>query len=77
MAEQSWWRRIITAIEHEYERRLRRASLLGEFKPVDDHHHSHAVATTISEHAVDEEEAVIVNVPRGTRIARHESQHAE
>ncbi len=72
MAEQSWWRRIITAIEHEYERRLRRASLLGEYKPADDHH-----AHTTSTHPTDEEEAVIVNVPRGTRIDRHDSRHAE
>jgi hypothetical protein len=76
MAEQSWWRRIITAIEHEYERRLRRASLLGEYKPADDHH-SHTTAATTSTHAVNEGEAVIVNVPRGTRIDRHDSRHEE
>ncbi len=76
MAEQSWWRRIITAIEHEYERRLRRASLLGEYKPADDHH-VHTTSTTTSAHPADEEEAVIVNVPRGTRIERHESRHED
>lgn len=76
MAEQSWWRRIITAIEHEYERRLRRASLLGEYKPADDHH-AHTTSTTASTHPADEEEAVIVNVPRGTRIDRHDSRHEE
>jgi len=76
MAEQSWWRRIITAIEQEYERRLRRASLLGEYKLADDYH-AHTMPTTTSTHPVDEEEAVIVNVPRGTRIERHEARHEE
>ncbi|MFN3374714.1 MAG: hypothetical protein ACK44M_14250 [Chloroflexus sp.] len=70
MSEQSWWQRLVSVIEREYERRIRRASLLGEFKPAgDDHHHGHAAEPAHTEH-VEEDEAVIVNVPRGTRIDR-------
>lgn len=76
MAEQSWWQRLVAAVEREYERRIRRASLLGEFKPADDHHHTHASAAPAPDRAVDEEEAVIVNVPRGTKISRRDT-HVE
>jgi hypothetical protein len=56
MAEQSVWRRLITAVEREYERRIRAASLVSEYGA--DQHHQR-----------DEgEAAVIANVPRGTRI---------
>ncbi|MEF3274063.1 MAG: hypothetical protein K6356_06605 [Chloroflexus sp.] len=72
MNKQSWWQRLVAAIEHEYERRIRRASLLGEFKPADDHHHGHGHASGASDHhaQVEADEAVIVNVPPGTRIHR-------
>ncbi|MCX7858803.1 MAG: hypothetical protein N2385_01830 [Chloroflexus sp.] len=44
--------------------------LLGEFKPADDHHHhGHGNEPSHTGHA-EEDEAVIVNVPRGTRINR-------
>lgn len=70
MSEQSWWQRLVAAIEREYDRRIRRASLLGEFKPADDHHHhGHGNEPSHTGHA-EEDEAVIVNVPRGTRINR-------
>ncbi|WP_298816985.1 hypothetical protein [Chloroflexus sp.] len=73
MNEQSWWQRLVAVIEREYERRIRRASLLGEFKPADaDHHHAHGSAGSafaLPAHSEDEE-AVIVNVPPGTRIGR-------
>lgn len=76
MAEQSWWQRLVAAVEREYERRIRRASLLGEFKPADDHHHAHVSVASTPDHAVDEEEAVVVNVPRGTKISRRDT-HVE
>ncbi len=70
MSGQSWWQRFTALIEREYERRIRRASLLGEFKPPgDDHHHGHAAEPAHTEQTA-EDEAIIVNVPRGTRINR-------
>lgn len=60
MAEQSWWRRALTAVNREYERRVRRASEVSEYGA---RHHAHP------EHD-DEGAAAIVNVPRGTRLVR-------
>ncbi|WP_322821384.1 hypothetical protein [Chloroflexus sp.] len=77
MAEQSWWQRLVAAVEREYERRIRRASLLGEFKPADDHHHAQVSAASTPDHAADEEEAVVVNVPRGTKISRRDANVEE
>lgn len=56
MAEQSWWRRSLAAINREYERRIRRASQVTEYG-------AHT-------HHDDDEAAAIINVPRGTRLAR-------
>ncbi len=70
MSEQSWWQRIRAAIEREYERRIRRASLLEEFSPATDHHHHHGQHAEPGQPAEEEDGAVIVNVPRGTRIDR-------
>lgn len=77
MTEQSWWQRAIAAINREYERRIRRASLLGDAA---DHHHSahtpddKVVAAAVSDQgapAPDEGEAAeIVNLPKGTPLGR-------
>lgn len=77
MAEQSFWRRMIAAVEREYERRIRAASLVTEYGV---HHHDHdhhptdqAVADqTGSPSDLEEGEvAEIVNVPKGTRLGSH------
>lgn len=62
MSEQSWWRRTIAAIQREYERRIRRASLVTEYGAA---HHGHG-----DDHQPDDEVAEIVNVPRGTPVGR-------
>jgi len=56
MAEQRWWKRVVAALEREYERRIRRASQVSDYGAA--HHDSHD----------DGEAAVIMNVPRGTRL---------
>ncbi|HMQ29136.1 MAG TPA: hypothetical protein PKD53_00340 [Chloroflexaceae bacterium] len=70
MAQQRWWRRVLAAIEGEYERRIRRASLVGAYGAG---HHGHGAAegpaTDVSP-LDDGEEAAIVNVPKGTPLAR-------
>ena len=79
------WKSIANAIEREYDRRTKRASLVTEYGI---HHHAdhaedahdeeahdedtHAAeAHVVDEHVTDEteEEAEIVNVPRGTPVA--------
>ncbi|PDW03447.1 hypothetical protein CJ255_08575 [Candidatus Viridilinea mediisalina] len=62
MAEQSLWQRIMNAIEQEYDRRIRAASLITEYGAG---HHGHE-----HEDEDDGEVAEIMNVPRGTRIGR-------
>ena len=62
MAEQNLWRRLVAAIDREYERRVRAASLVSEYGAA--HHAGGAVE------AAEGEAAVIANVPRGTRLAR-------
>jgi hypothetical protein len=58
MAQQSLWRRFLDAVEQTYERRIRAASLVKEYGA----HHE-------ADHTDDGgEEAVIANVPRGTRL---------
>ncbi len=66
MAEQSLFKRVLAAIDREYERRIRAASLVTEYGAGhghhDDHHHD--------DHHEDEDEgdaAEILNVPLGTR----------
>lgn len=63
MAEQSWWRRLVAAIDREYERRIRAASLVTEYGAP--HHADHE-----EEHEEEGAVAEIVNVPRGTAIGR-------
>lgn len=75
MAEQSWLGRLIGAIEREYERRVRRASDVLDYS-ASQPHKDHAIADQAAGWAAQptieapEEEAAIVNVPRGTKLAR-------
>lgn len=72
MAEQSFWQRVIAAVTHEYDRRIRRASLVTEYGA--GHHTAHH-AEPHDPHAEpaahDEEAAAIINVPKGTPVGRH------
>lgn len=58
MAASSWLTRLIAAINAEYDRRVRRASLVTAYAPPHAHDDD------------DDDGAVIVNVPRGTAVAR-------
>lgn len=61
MAAQGIWGRLMAAIEREYERRVRAASLVKEYGAQHDGHGD-----------IDDEgeAAVISNVPRGTPVRR-------
>jgi hypothetical protein len=64
------WKTISNALYKEYDRRIKRASLITEYGAA--HHSEHSDAHTDS--APDEvhtnaEEAEIVNIPRGTPVA--------
>ena len=64
------WKTISNAIYREYDRRIRRASLITEYGAA--HHDTHADAHADTAHddtPADAEEAEIVNVPRGTPVA--------
>lgn len=61
MAKQPWWRRVIAAIDREYERRIRAASLVTEYGI--GHHDEHE-----ADHEEEEAVAEIVNVPRGADL---------
>jgi hypothetical protein len=71
MDELNPWQRLVAAINREYERRIRAASLVTEYGAG---HHAHD-----DDHHEDEgdeaEVAVIANVPRGTRVGR--AQHPD
>jgi hypothetical protein len=56
----NWFKRISDAVYREYDRRIKRASLITEYG-ID--HSGHDSATT-----EDESDIEIVNVPRGARI---------
>jgi hypothetical protein len=74
MAEQSLWQRVVSTINREYERRIRRASLVSEYgADHHGHHHAEHAEHTASHTSEDEEAAEIVNVPKGTRLARRPS----
>ena len=60
------WKTISNAIYREYDRRIRRASLITEYGAA--HHDTHADAAHADAHE-DAEEAEIVNIPRGTPVA--------
>lgn len=69
MAQQNVWRRLIAAINREYERRIRAASLVNEYGA---RHHGHT-----HHDDTDAEVAVIANVPRGTRVERRQGPEGE
>ncbi|NTU77849.1 MAG: hypothetical protein HGA45_00355 [Chloroflexales bacterium] len=67
MSKQSWWQRAIAAINREYERRIRRSSLVTEYGAAHHgHDHDHL------EHD-DNDTTEIMNVPKGTRLGRRAS----
>lgn len=73
MAEQSWFNKLIAAIEREYERRIRRSSEVIEYGVAHGRHGHHDEAEHhMTPHAEEpaEEAAEIVNLPRGTRLPR-------
>jgi hypothetical protein len=62
------WKTISNALYREYDRRIKRASLITEYGAA--HHAAHA--DDAPDHAHEEaEEAEIINVPRGTPVASH------
>jgi hypothetical protein len=68
---------IAKAIYNEYDRRIKRASLITEYGAGHGHsaHDDHAEAAHAeAEHAQEDEGVEIVNVPRGTPVeqAKHE-----
>jgi hypothetical protein len=69
------WKTISNALYKEYDRRIKRASLITEYGTA--HHDSHADAHADDAHE-DVEEAEIVNIPRGTPVAvQAEAQPAD
>lgn len=57
---QAWIQRVAAAVFHEYDRRIKRASLIGDY----------GAAQHADEATDDDADAVeIVNVPRGTLVA--------
>jgi hypothetical protein len=72
-----FWKTISKALFKEYDRRIKRASLITEYGL--HHHDDHGDTHAEDEHAAHDhedavEEAEIVNVPRGTQVA--ERAHA-
>lgn len=65
------WKTISNAIYREYDRRIKRASLITEYGAA--HHAAHDDAHADEAHE-EAEEADIVNVPRGTPVAAHAEQ---
>lgn len=65
-------RDFVNAIYREYDRRIKRASLITEYGMAHHGHAAHAdhaeAAHAAGEHAEEDEGAEIVNVPRGTPI---------
>ena len=75
MAHQSWWGRLVGAVEREYERRVRRASGVLDYTANQrnkDYSPTEQMVSQATQPTLEalEEEAAIVNVPRGTRLAR-------
>ena len=60
------WKTISNALYKEYDRRIKRASLITEYGAA--HHGGHGDAHADDAHE-DVEEADIVNIPRGTPVA--------
>ena len=69
------WKTISNALFKEYDRRIKRASLITEYGAA--HHGTHADAAHADANE-DAEEAEIVNIPRGTPVAtQNEEQPAD
>jgi hypothetical protein len=69
------WKTISNALYKEYDRRIKRASLITEYGAA--HHTGHGDTHTDAVHE-DAEEAEIVNIPRGTPVVAHaEEQPAD
>jgi hypothetical protein len=70
----SLFRSIAKAVYREYDRRIKRASLITEYGAS---HHAHAHATheeaAHADHEDAADEAEIVNVPRGTPVVEPQS----
>ena len=60
------WKTISNALYREYDRRIKRASLITEYGAA--HHGDHGAEHADDAHE-DAEEAEIVNIPRGTQVA--------
>jgi hypothetical protein len=60
------WKTISNALYREYDRRIKRASLITEYGAA--HHTGHSDTHDGDAHE-DVEEAEIVNIPRGTPVA--------
>lgn len=65
----NWLQRTINSIQREYERRVRKASEVTEYGQ----HHEHAGSTQDE----DEGAAEIMNVPRGTSVARQDNHQGQ
>jgi len=64
------WKTISKALYKEYDRRIKRASLITEYGAA--HHGGHDAEHDDDSHE-DAEEAEIVNIPRGTPVASHDA----
>ena len=66
-------RALADVVYREYDRRIKRASVVTEYGL---HHHDHSADhaddTQAAQEQAAEDEAEIVNIPRGTPVASHE-----
>ena len=76
-------RDLVRAMNREYDRRIKRASLVTEYGMAHHHHddtdqapHADAVNEDAG-HTDDEEQAEIVNVPRGTPVSQPPSDESK
>ena len=68
-----FWKTISNAIYREYDRRIKRASLITEYGAAHHAEHDDAQADRAHEQAEEAEEAEIANIPRGTPVASAEA----
>jgi hypothetical protein len=68
------WNTISNAIYREYDRRIKRASLITEYGAA---HHAGNDAAHVDDVHEEAEEAEIANVPRGTVVAPAHEQPAD
>ena len=70
------WKTISNALYKEYDRRIKRASLITEYGAAHHAHHGDAHADSTHDEAhEDAEEAQIANIPRGTPVVAHPAEH--